>query len=78
MYLTSFGDDKLSQKKVISVQLETHKALLERGRKSETFDDVINRLIASEKDLEKRIAELEAENTRLEEWSAQDVMSKEG
>ncbi len=67
----------MGQKKVISVQLETHRALLERGKKSETFDDVISSLIASEKNLEDKITELETENLRLNEWVAQEVMSKE-
>lgn len=77
MYLPLFGGCKLSKKKVISVQLETHKALLERGKKSETFDDVITSLIASEKTLETKIIELETENLRLNEWMAQETMSKE-
>ena len=73
MYLPLFGECRLSKKKVISVQLETHRALLERGKKSETFDDVITSLITRETKLEERIEELEIENHRLN----QDATSKE-
>lgn len=67
----------MSQKKVISVELSTHQKLLERGRKGETFDQVINRVIQSEIGQNKQIMRLEIEIENLKDHLAQDIMSSE-
>jgi len=55
----------LSQKKVISVELQTHRKLMDIGKKGETFDQVINRVMESEVGQQKEIMRLELEIERL-------------
>tara|TARA_B100000035_G_scaffold288536_1_gene274244 strand:- start:64 stop:357 length:294 start_codon:yes stop_codon:yes gene_type:complete len=65
LHQPQFGGCELSQKKVIAVELNTHKKLLEIGRKGETFDQVINRVMDSEKGQQREIIRLELEIERL-------------
>lgn len=55
----------MGTKKVISVEQSTHKRLMDRGRKGETFDQVINGLFQAEEQHASTISELQDEIERL-------------
>lgn len=67
----------MGKKKVISVEQSTHQRLMDRGKKGETFDQVINRVMESEITQTKQIMKLEIDIENLNDVVAQDIMSKE-
>ena len=55
----------MGKKKVISVEQSTHQRLMDRGKKGETFDQVINGLFQTAEERANTISDLEQEITRL-------------